>query len=108
VLGRIRFGRFQSGVQKFENGPRLGETLLSRRSRNRPGTDHPDYPQNTFHRMNERKVKVIKGTEQQKRLEMKRRTEMAMLKILMETYMPDKVGLVFPNDVKKQLTPDKI
>jgi hypothetical protein len=58
--------------------------------------------------MNERKVKVIKGTEQQKRLEMKRRTEMAMLKILMETYMPDKVGLVFPNDVKKQLTPDKI
>jgi hypothetical protein len=57
--------------------------------------------------MNERKSELTIREEREKRLLMKRRTEIAMLKILLETYMPDKVGLVFPNDVKKQLTPDK-
>jgi hypothetical protein len=103
-LGRIRFGRFQSGVQKFENGPRLGETLLSRRSRNRPGTDHPDYPQNPFQRMNERKPKIIKKETRRLNDEEIRRTEVAMLKLLASKY-PD-IALKTEHNKAKQILID--
>jgi hypothetical protein len=42
------------------------------------------------------KVKVIKKEEIEKREVQIKRTKIAMLKILLEETMPEKVGLIFP------------